>query len=75
MSQRSSLQLQGGFLLRSRRNPHPWVYRVVVEPTSGDDGERHDPGQLQEGSAPAGPLGRYQWLALSSDLCKVPSGH
>lgn len=50
-------------------------YRVVVEPTCGDDRERHDPGQLQEGSAPAGALDRYQWLALSSDLCKVPSGH
>lgn len=54
---------------------HITGYHIAVEPTFGDNQERHDAEQLQESSAPAGALGRYQWLALSSDLCKVPSGH
>lgn len=73
VSQRSSLQLQGGSSAGSRAIHIPG-YHMVVEPTFGDNQERHDPGQLQERSAPVEALGRYQWLALSSDLCKVLLG-
>ena len=54
----TSLQLQGGSLLGSRAIHIPG-YHVVVEPASGNYQERHDPGKLQERSAPAGALGRY----------------
>lgn len=68
------LAVAGGSLVGGRTIHIPG-YHTVVEPAFGNNQERHDSGQLQERSAPAGALGRYQWLALSSSLCKVPAGH
>lgn len=63
-----------GWSLLGSRAGHIRGCHLVVEPASGDDQKRQDPGEVQQRSVLVGALGGYQWLAPSPGLCKVPSG-
>lgn len=54
-----------GWSLLWSRAAHIHGCHLVVEPTSGDDQKRQDPGEVQGRSALVGALGGYQWLAPS----------